>query len=103
MSIGSQLRQAREARSLSLDDIAQATHIKLHYLEALEADRFEALPSAAQLRGFLRAYAEFLTIDSSELLKALDNDINVVTDIEVPPPVLSAAPQASTNSAAIFK
>ena len=103
MSIGSQLRQAREARSLSLDDIAQATHIKLHYLEALEADRFEALPSAAQLRGFLRAYADFLTLNSSELLKALDNDSMEVTDIAVPPPVLSAAPQASTNSAAIFK
>lgn len=44
MSIGTQLRQAREAQSLSLDQAAQTTHIRLHYLEALEADQFESLP-----------------------------------------------------------
>lgn len=103
MSIGSQLRQARERRSLGLDDIAQATHIKVHYLEALEADRFDVLPSAAQLRGFLRAYADFLTLDSNELLKALDSDSMGVTDVPATLPALSEVPQVVTNSAAIFK
>jgi cytoskeleton protein RodZ len=72
MSIGSKLRQTREEQSLSLDQVAQATRIKSHYLEALEADQFEKLPSMAQLRGFIRAYAEFLKLDSGELILELD-------------------------------
>ena len=62
MSIGTQLRQAREAQSLSLDQAAQATHIRLHYLEALEADKFESASFHSalswfptRLRGLLKA------------------------------------------------
>ena len=74
MSIGTQLSQAREAQSLSLDQAAQATHIRLHYLEALEADKFELLPSTAQLRGFLRAYCDYLKLDSAVFIRLLEND-----------------------------
>jgi cytoskeleton protein RodZ len=50
MSIGTQLHAAREAQSLSLEQVAQATHIKLYYLEALEADQFEVLPSSPWIK-----------------------------------------------------
>ena len=103
MSIGSQLRQAREAQSQSLDQVAQATHIKIHYLEALEADEFEKLPSAAQLRGFLRAYGEYLRLNSGELVKALEKG-------SAAPPNLGSSPLSQedistipANSAAIFQ
>jgi len=66
--IGQQLRQAREARQLSLEQVAQATHIRLRYLQALETGDFAALPSDVQARGFLRAYASFLNLDATALL-----------------------------------
>ncbi|MBN2149359.1 MAG: DUF4115 domain-containing protein [Anaerolineales bacterium] len=72
MTIGQQLRQARQARSLSLEQAAQATRIRLHHLQALEEGRFEDLPSPAQVRGFLRVYAGYLKIDSAPLLDILD-------------------------------
>jgi cytoskeleton protein RodZ len=107
MSIGTQLHAAREAQSLSLEQVAQATHIKLHYLEALEADQFEVLPSAAQLRGFLRTYGEYLKIDTGELVKTLDKGSAAGTVVnQRPNPILAPAPEArapSTNSEAIFK
>jgi cytoskeletal protein RodZ len=72
MEIGEQLRKARQLRSLSLEQAAQATHIRVHYLEALEEGRIEALPSMAQVRGFLRSYAGYLKLDAQPLLDALD-------------------------------
>ena len=90
MTIGAQLRRAREARSLSLEQAAQATHIRAHYLKALEADQFESLPSTAQVRGFLRSYAGYLKIESEPLLAALDG-------APLPPPAQAA--QAAATAA----
>lgn len=66
-SIGEQLRQAREAKKLSLEQVSLATRIRLPYLQALEEDDFERLPSLAQARGFLRTYAGFLNINLDDL------------------------------------
>lgn len=64
-SIGEQLKQAREARKLTIKQSVQATRIRSYYLEALEADDLSAIPSPAQARGFLRLYAEYLGLDLS--------------------------------------
>jgi cytoskeletal protein RodZ len=69
--IGSQLRQAREARGLSIEDIQKATRIKRIYIEAIEAEQFQALPGPIQARGFVRSYASHLGIDADELLTQL--------------------------------
>ena len=74
VTIGQQLRQAREARSLTLEQVAQVTHMRVHYLQALEAGDIDALPSMVQARGFLRSYAEFLEIDAEPLLVALGGE-----------------------------
>src|SRR4030042_411911 len=75
MSIGQQLRQAREGQGISLDQASQATHIRLHYLEAFEADQFDRLPSSTQLRGFLRAYGEYLKLNSTQLVQSLEGNL----------------------------
>lgn len=71
-TIGNKLRQARKARSLSLEEASRATYMRLNYLQALESDDFDALPSKTQARGFLRAYASFLGLEPEPLLSALD-------------------------------
>ena len=85
MTIGKQLRQARELRNLSLEQAAQATHIRVRYLQALEAEQFDDLPSTAQVRGFLRAYAAYLKIDPTPLLAELNGEAALQ-----PPPDLPA-------------
>src|SRR5512143_3774934 len=67
-SIGARLRQARELRNLTLQQGSETTKVRSHYLQALESDDFSAIPSAAQARGFLRIYAEFLGLDLSGLM-----------------------------------
>ncbi|MBE0699563.1 MAG: DUF4115 domain-containing protein, partial [Anaerolineaceae bacterium] len=71
-SIGEQLKQARIEKGLSLEQVTQATHIRMHYLEALEGDERSALPSNVQGRGFLRLYAGLLDLPFEPLLAAWD-------------------------------
>jgi len=61
-TIGQQLKEAREARDFSLQDVEKAIHIRVHYLQALENDDFSSMPSKVQARGFLRIYADYLKI-----------------------------------------
>lgn len=102
MSVGEQLRKAREARSISLETAAQATHIRVHYLKALEAGDFESLPSATQMRGFLRAYATYLKLDPSAVLSALDGEAPEETPQPVPEAAAPKDWQKSTPADQIF-
>jgi cytoskeleton protein RodZ len=71
-TIGEQLKVAREARGWSIDQAAQVTFIRRPYLEALEEDRRDALPSNVQGRGFLRLYAGHLKLPVEPLLAIWD-------------------------------
>ena len=53
--IGVELRDARIARGVTLDDAQRATRISRRYLQALEDEDFEALPAPVFARGFLRS------------------------------------------------
>lgn len=66
--IGKQLHQRRNLISLSLDDIESQTHIRKHFLSAIEAGHFDKLPSPVQARGMLANYAGFLSMDAEAIL-----------------------------------
>jgi cytoskeleton protein RodZ len=70
--LGQQLREAREARGLSIDEVAQGTRIRSAYIRALEEERFADLPAPVYVRGFLRNYATFLGLDAEELIGTLE-------------------------------
>jgi cytoskeleton protein RodZ len=61
--IGSSLREARLRQSVDLPEAEAATKIRAKYLRALEDEQFEVLPAQTYVKGFLRAYAEFLGLD----------------------------------------
>jgi cytoskeleton protein RodZ len=67
-SLGSYLRQERERQRVSLQDIAAATKIQLKFLEALENDAYDQLPATPFVVGFLRAYAQYMAMDSERIL-----------------------------------
>lgn len=74
-TIGEQLKQAREGRQISLAQAAEATRVKLVYLQALENNDLTALPSRVQGKGFLRIYADFLGLPLQPLLDLWDGKI----------------------------
>ncbi|MGQ9832985.1 MAG: helix-turn-helix domain-containing protein, partial [Candidatus Villigracilaceae bacterium] len=67
-TIGQRLQKQRLARRLTLEQAAEATRIRLLYLQALENDDFTILPSPVQGHGFLRLYAQYLGLDVEALL-----------------------------------
>jgi cytoskeleton protein RodZ len=67
-SLGLWLRTQREARGVTLREIADDSKISLRYLEALESDRFDALPAEVFVRGFLREYARVVGLDPDEVV-----------------------------------
>ena len=66
---GAMLRHQREALGLDLADVAVVLRIKPAYLAALEAGRPDELPGAVYAIGFIRAYADHLGLDNSEMLR----------------------------------
>ena len=67
-TVGQQLRSARESRGISIEEAVKATFIRRDYLNELENDHPELLPSATQARGYLRLYADFLGLPGRELV-----------------------------------
>jgi cytoskeletal protein RodZ len=66
--IGAELRKRRELLSLHLGEVERNTHVKAHYLEALEKGAMDNLPSTVQTRGMLSNYATFLDLDVDAIL-----------------------------------
>jgi cytoskeleton protein RodZ len=95
--LGTILQETREARGLTLEDVAQVTRIRVRYLEALEEGRYDVLPTAVHVRGFLRNYAIFLHLEPEPLIARYNSSRKVVRDIpvakQVRPELDRAAPQ----------
>lgn len=68
-SYGAILKKAREDKLLDFDTIERETTITREYLEALESEDAAAFPGEPYLIGFLRNYADYLGVDSAEVLK----------------------------------
>lgn len=68
MQIGEVLREARERQGLEVRDVEERTKIRLKYLRALEAEDWDALPTPAYAKGFLRTYAQLLGLDAEALV-----------------------------------
>jgi cytoskeletal protein RodZ len=66
-TIGEMLRTAREARSLTIEQVHRDTRISVQAIRALEQDDFGAFPSETYLKGFLRTYGDFLGLDGARL------------------------------------
>lgn len=80
-TIGYRLKQIRLSRQISIEKAAEATRVRAHYLQALEADNYSAMSSAAQGRGFLRLYADYLGLD----LEAAMTELREGETVDAPP------------------
>ncbi len=68
---GASLRAAREAKRLELTHIAAETRIPLRHLEAIEAEKFDTLPSRTYAIGFARTYAKAVGLDDAAIADAV--------------------------------
>ncbi|MBX7533055.1 DUF4115 domain-containing protein [Qipengyuania sp. 1XM1-15A] len=66
--VGERLRETREAKGLSIEQVAADTRIPQRHLSTIEAGQFSALPSRTYAIGFSRTYARTLGLDENEVL-----------------------------------
>lgn len=99
VTVGQKLRQARQEKNLTLQQISRATYIRVNYLEALEAGQLDRLPSLAQARGFLRSYARHLGLPAESLLTLLDGEALPSDPGETPAPEAAPPPAQPAEEA----
>ena len=85
-TIGQHLKREREARFLTLEKASAETHIRMVFLQALESDDYSVMPSAAQGRGFLRNYAEYLALNVDEMISEIQKNPPVINEVSGPLP-----------------
>jgi len=94
LSVGAYLRELRQRRGVSLEEIARTTRVAQRYLEAIETEAFETLPAPVFIRGFIRAYCQALGEPPEEALAVYDGrEARTVPTAPHPVP-----PRATTDS-----
>ena len=78
--LGARLREAREARGLTLAAAADGTRILPRYLQALEDGDYAQLPGDVYARGFIRNYAQFLDLPADDLIQLYRRERGAPTD-----------------------
>ncbi|MDT8858959.1 helix-turn-helix domain-containing protein [Alkalihalobacillus sp. MEB130] len=73
--LGQHLKEAREQKQMSLDDLQRMTKIQKRYLIAIEEGRFDALPGIFYARAFVKTYAEAIGLDPEPLFDQYRNEL----------------------------
>src|ERR1043165_3182132 len=74
-SLGEQLKQAREQRGLTIQQIADATHIGSRFLQAIESDNYDILPGGVFNRDFVPKFASQIGFDPEQAVKLYDEQL----------------------------
>ncbi|WP_066193681.1 MULTISPECIES: helix-turn-helix domain-containing protein [Gracilibacillus] len=75
MAIGERLKQEREQKKMSLEDVQKSTKIQVRYLDAIEQEKFNVMPGSFYVRAFIKEYATVLGLDPDELMEEYKSDL----------------------------
>ena len=73
-TVGQTLRETRESKLLTLEDVERQTKIRVELLYALERNDYDKLPPATFVQGFIKNYGRFLQLDTEKLLALFRRD-----------------------------
>ena len=77
MTVGEELRHARERAGLSIEDISQRIRLQMYKIDAFENGDFAHLPDGVHLDEFVRAYARELGVDPEPLVRRVREERTV--------------------------
>ena len=78
--LGNRLKEARETKGLTLDDLQEITKIQKRYLAGIEEGNFDVIPGKFYVRAFIKQYAEAVDLDPESLFEEFRNEIPSVHD-----------------------
>lgn len=86
-TVGQILKEEREKKFYTLEEIEKATKIRLELLEALEKDQYHKLPPPTFVQGFIKNYSKFLGLNAEKLLAIFRREFS---EAKNPPRVLES-------------
>lgn len=96
VTVGQRLREAREAKGLSVEDVAAQTRIPTRHLLSLETGDWSKLPAATYSIGFAKNYAGAIGLDRAEIGDALRAEMGGYNPVSSVPEVYEAIDPART-------
>jgi cytoskeletal protein RodZ len=90
-TVAEQLRAAREAKKLTVQQVADATKIRTDHVRALEEGNFSVFSAPVYIRGSVKNYAAMLKLDLPPLMAALDAELGRTEKYSEPPPLTEQA------------
>ena len=89
-TVAEQLRAAREAKRLTVQQVADATKIRTDHIRALEDGNFNVFSAPIYIRGSVKNYAVLLKLDVPQIMAALDAELKGTEKFKEPPPLVEA-------------
>nr|WP_318540830.1 helix-turn-helix domain-containing protein [Terribacillus saccharophilus] len=97
MDIGAKLREARESKGMTLEDVQQRTKIQKRYLKAIEENNHSVMPGEFYTRAFIKEYAQTVGLNPDEVLEPKEQQ-QEETPATVPVQEESEAPSRQERS-----
>jgi cytoskeletal protein RodZ len=85
-TVAEQLRHAREAQNLTVQQVAEITKMRSDHIRALEEGNFEVFSAPVYIRGFVRTCSTLLKLDVPKVMAALDEELSEHQKFSEPPP-----------------
>lgn len=86
-TVSEQFRQAREAKSLTVQQVAEMTKMRTDHVRAFEDGNFSVFSAPVYIRGFARTYAKLLKLEVPPMLAALEEELSGTEKFSEPPPL----------------
>jgi cytoskeleton protein RodZ len=89
-TVAEQLRQAREAQKLTIQELAEITKIRSDHIRALEEGNFNIFSAPVYIRGFVRTCSTLLKMDVPQVMSNLEGELGQTVKFREPPPLTDA-------------
>jgi cytoskeletal protein RodZ len=76
-TLGEQLKNFRSEGRVTLHEVSRETKIPLKYIEMIEEGKYDSLPPDVYVKGFLKAYADFLGVDAKKIIKLYEREKDI--------------------------
>ena len=86
-TVAEQLRAARVAKNLTVEQVAESTKIRTDHIRALEEGNFNIFSAPIYIRGSVKNYAALLKLDTVQIVAALDAELRGTKNYAAPPPL----------------
>lgn len=103
--LGNRLREAREEKGLTLDDLEEMTKIQKRYLKGIEEGNYDLIPGKFYVRAFIKQYAETVGLDADLVFEEYRSEIPSVYDEDLPEAIsrTQARRQVSRGASRFFE